>query len=68
MCPFKLDKPTCAKCLVHCYRQEQRDQIRMVMRFAGTKMMLKHPLTTIKHCLDGFKKPVGFLKRTSSPS
>ena len=34
-CPFGDAKPTCNKCLVHCYSTDKREQIRVVMRWAG---------------------------------
>jgi hypothetical protein len=37
-CPFQEGKTTCAKCPVHCYRQEMRDKIKTVMRYAGPRM------------------------------
>jgi hypothetical protein len=56
-CPFQDDKPTCANCLVHCYRPDMRERIREVMRFAGPRMLRRHPYLTVRHILDGRKKP-----------
>ena len=50
-CPFQADKPTCLKCPVHCYKPEMRAKVRDVMRYAGPKMMLRHPLLTLLHLL-----------------
>ncbi len=52
-CPFQADKPTCAKCPIHCYKPAMRQQVRQVMRFAGPRMMLRHPVLAILHTLDG---------------
>jgi hypothetical protein len=52
-CPFQERKPTCVKCRVHCYREPQRSQIRDIMRFAGPRMLLRHPILAIRHLLDG---------------
>ena len=41
-CPFQENKPTCAKCTIHCYRQEERQAIRSVMREMGPKMLFSH--------------------------
>jgi Zn ribbon nucleic-acid-binding protein len=54
-CPFGEDKSTCAKCKVHCYRPEMREQIRLVMRYAGPRMLLAHPRLAIAHMVDGRK-------------
>ena len=51
-CPFKDNKPTCAKCTVHCYKPAMREQVRQVMRFAGPRMLLYHPVLAIAHLLD----------------
>ena len=56
-CPFQDHKPTCANCLVHCYRPDMRERIREVMRFAGPRMLRSHPYLTLCHILDGRRKP-----------
>jgi hypothetical protein len=55
-CPYGDDKPTCANCPVHCYKPARREQAREIMRFAGPRMLLRHPLLAITHQLDGFRK------------
>jgi hypothetical protein len=55
-CPYGEDKPTCANCPVHCYKPTQRAQAKAIMRYAGPRMLLRHPLLTIAHQLDGFRK------------
>lgn len=52
-CPFQEGKTTCARCPVHCYRPSQREEIRVVMRYAGPRMLTRHPLLTLFHLLDG---------------
>lgn len=56
-CPCATDKPTCSKCLVHCYKPEQRRKIQQVMRYAGPRMLRSHPLLAIRHLLKTIKKP-----------
>lgn len=51
-CPWLPQKPTCARCPVHCYKKDRRDEIRRVMRWAGPRMLLAHPLMTAFHYLD----------------
>ena len=55
-CPYGDDKPTCSNCPVHCYKPVQRAQAKEIMRFAGPRMLLRHPLLAIAHKLDGFRK------------
>lgn len=52
-CPFGGDKPTCAKCPIHCYRPEKRAQVKAAMRYAGPRMLLRHPILAILHQWDG---------------
>ena len=42
----------CSQCKVHCYAPVQREKIRQVMRFAGTRLMFPHPIMTIHHGID----------------
>lgn len=52
-CPYQEGKTTCAKCPSHCYRPAMREQIRAVMRYAGPRMLFRHPVMTLQHMLDG---------------
>jgi hypothetical protein len=54
-CPYQKEKPTCAHCPIHCYKPAMREQIREVMRYAGPRMLRRHPLLAIRHLRDGFK-------------
>ena len=54
-CPFCLEKPTCAKCMIHCYKDDMREEVREVMRYAGPRMMRRHPVLAVLHILDGFR-------------
>ncbi len=51
-CKFECDKPSCKKCPVHCYKPEMRERIRRVMRYAGPRMMLYHPVAAVRHLLE----------------
>jgi len=53
-CRFGEEKPSCAKCPVHCYQKSRRDQIKAVMRYAGPKMLWEHPRLSLWHVLDGW--------------
>lgn len=53
-CPFQGDKPTCARCPVHCYRADRRARVRAVMRYAGPRILLRHPLLALRHLIDGW--------------
>ena len=55
-CPYGDDKPTCANCPIHCYKPERREQVKRIMRFAGPRMLLRHPILAITHQIDGLRK------------
>ncbi len=56
MCPFGEEKPVCRKCHVHCYSMEMRERITGVMRFAGPRMILYHPVMAFRHMIH-LKRP-----------
>lgn len=56
-CVFGDAKPNCAKCVVHCYNDQMRERIRVVMRWAGPRMLLRHPILGIRHMLAD-RKPI----------
>ena len=50
-CPFGPDKPACNQCTIHCYKPEKREQVKTVMRWAGPRMMYKHPVLAMQHLM-----------------
>ena len=62
-CPFAFEKPTCAKCTVHCYEASKRDAIRSVMRYSGPRMLLRHPYLAVMHSVDGRRQTKAFKRR-----
>lgn len=54
-CRFAPQKPTCKRCPVHCYRPDRREQMRAVMRYAGPRMLLRHPVMALRHLLRGVR-------------
>lgn len=66
-CPFQENKPTCAKCTVHCYKPVMREKVRQMMRRAGPLMLFQHPLLTFFHLvIDGHRKPPILERKSSS--
>jgi hypothetical protein len=53
LCPYGADKPTCVNCRIHCYGPRQREQVRETMRYAGPRMLLRHPVLAVMHVVDG---------------
>ncbi len=66
-CLFPDNKPTCAACPVHCYRPDMRAEVKDVMRYAGPRMILRHPWLAIRHSLDSRNKGP-FVRRAPSAS
>lgn len=48
-CPFGEEKTTCRECPIHCYRPAERTSMKEVMRYAGPRMLWRHPLLAIRH-------------------
>ena len=48
-CPFGEGKPVCAKCRVHCYKPQMKEKIAAVMRYAGPRVVVKHPILSLEH-------------------
>lgn len=55
-CPYGDDKPTCANCPIHCYKPARREQVKKIMRYAGPRMLLRHPVLAIAHKFDGLRR------------
>lgn len=55
-CPFMDDKPFCAHCKVQCYKKVKQEKIRQVMRYAGPRMLLYHPVIAMRHLIDTVKQ------------
>ena len=66
-CPFQEGKTSCGKCKIHCYNVTMREKIRVVMRFAGPKMILHHPILALGHIFDGLRKDAIFKKKEPKP-
>lgn len=66
-CPYGDDKPTCANCQIHCYGPVQREQVRAMMRYAGPRMLTRHPYLALMHIADG-RRPAPPKPRGSAAS
>jgi YbgA-like uncharacterized protein len=62
-CVFGDAKPTCANCTVHCYKPSMRERVRHVMRWAGPRMVWRHPVMAVRHMFDG-RLPAPVLQRS----
>jgi len=64
-CPYGEQKPACNRCPIHCYKPQQRQQAREIMRFAGPRMLLVHPILALRH-LRLERRPVPELPKENS--
>jgi predicted amidophosphoribosyltransferase len=55
-CPFQANKPACNHCSVHCYSKDMRLRVQEVMRYAGPRMLWRHPLLSLFHLLDKMRR------------
>ena len=62
-CQYGAGKPVCIDCHTHCYRPDMRERIREIMRFAGPRMLLAHPLLAVAHLVDKVRKPPAITER-----
>jgi hypothetical protein len=53
-CLFGSEKPACSECCVHCYEKEKRESIKMIMRYAGPRMLYKYPCLGIMHFVNKY--------------
>ena len=58
-CPHGDNKPFCSNCLIHCYKPEMRQQMRAVMRYAGPRMLLSHPIPVLRHIEETLRRKRG---------
>lgn len=64
-CPFQDKKSTCGKCLIHCYKPDMKEKAKIVMRYAGPRMLLHHPSLSLHHVWDARRKPPVLSKKAS---
>ncbi|MEW8026442.1 MAG: nitrous oxide-stimulated promoter family protein [Candidatus Thiodiazotropha sp.] len=55
-CPFQEKKPACNHCTVHCYSKDMRIRVQDVMRYAGPRMLFRHPILSLFHFLDKMRE------------
>ncbi|MEG1211249.1 MAG: nitrous oxide-stimulated promoter family protein [Leclercia sp.] len=65
-CVFGEEKPACKQCPVHCYQPVKREEMKQVMRWAGPRMLWRHPILTIRHLIDD-RRPVPELPEKYRP-
>jgi len=64
-CMFGEVKPVCKECPVHCYSPKMREQMKLVMQWAGPRMIFRKPLFAITHIIDNLTAPKPQLKNNN---
>ena len=54
-CPYSTAKPACSRCSIHCYKPDMRLKVREIMRYSGSRMLMRHPILAMWHLLDRLK-------------
>ncbi len=62
-CMYGERKPVCKECPVHCYSPQMREQMRLVMRWAGPRMIIRRPLFAVTHIVDNLISPKAQTKK-----
>lgn len=57
-CQFGESKTTCQRCPVHCYQPKYREQMKKIMRYSGPRMLLQHPILTLRHGYRGLTRRI----------
>lgn len=52
-CPYGITKPICDRCDTPCFGDKATRDFLTIMRGAGSGMLLRHPIMTIRHKLAG---------------
>ena len=55
-CPYQQNKPTCKNCVIHCYNEPEKAQLRKIMRYSGPRILFTNPILALHHIIDGLKK------------
>ncbi len=51
-CVWGIKKPACDVCPVHCFKDDMRQKMIEIMRYAGPRMTWKHPILAFAHLFD----------------
>lgn len=55
-CPYtNAMKPACGLCRTNCFSTDMHGRFSEIMRYAGPRMILRHPALTLAHFWDAFR-------------
>ena len=50
-CPHANTNTFCSECSIKCYEKQKQEEMRVVMRYAGPRMIIYHPIIAIRHVM-----------------
>lgn len=54
-CRYGSKKPICRLCKTHCYSGDRKALATKIMRYAGPRMLLRHPLLALHHLYEKYR-------------
>lgn len=54
-CPVAGAKPACGLCRSNCFSTKMHYEFAQIMRYAGPRMLVRHPLLTMAHVFDAVR-------------
>jgi hypothetical protein len=55
-CPYQSSgKPACGLCKTNCFSSEMYGRFQTIMRYAGPRMMMRHPILSMAHFFDAVR-------------
>jgi Nitrous oxide-stimulated promoter len=55
-CPYERSrKPACGLCRTNCFSAEMHKRFHKIMRYAGPRMMMRHPILSMAHFIDAVR-------------
>lgn len=59
-CPYdRSRKPACGLCRTNCFSAEMHNGFHTIMRYAGPRMMMRHPILSMAHFFDAVRGRMG---------
>ena len=55
-CPYSGQaKPACGLCRTNCFTPDMHGRFALIMRYAGPRMLVRHPVLTVAHLWDAVR-------------
>lgn len=54
-CPNVEEGIYCNTCKIHCFKEDEKEEMRKIMKFSGPRMMIYHPILAMDHLISTIK-------------